>query len=345
MAKKQFSSDGSKKSSVNWGTVVGAKVDRPRESQRLSGLKVKGHHTKKGKERRRKSTPTFEKKSSSAGASLAPIIVGSFCLLVLLLGGGYWFLQSSTDRIFSVPSTPNLNTASSSKINDHRSLEVKVSTVYDIAPPRVAENFALSDSLEERLKWARRPEIIRTRLHRYDPQAIDVPASIINSIGTSIDPESKYYLYVAIFPDGARRMIAVMGTDEGPRVDFDAYACLHSHPWEDIVGGKVTSARARIIIEPTNYYVRKYQDRERWVSYRISTEIDEGVLYGYCERDSELHQQLANVTRTSRGYSILDLKLSPADTNNKQVLITKLHSDDWIEDEVAPATPRDSKKD
>ncbi|MGC6426406.1 MAG: hypothetical protein ACON5H_05345 [Akkermansiaceae bacterium] len=331
MVQDDGSSQHSRKPSVDWGKVVGAEVTR--EDRSLSGLKVKGRNHKKGRRKRRRNSPSFEKKSSSRGASLRPLLFGGL-ILVILTGAGIWLLEVSSAQS---PADTAPKKKRVSQINDHLKLDAQTSNIYDLPPPRVAKNFALSDSLEERLKWTRSPEIISSRLHRYDPQALDAPASVIKFLGTSVNSTSKYYVFVAVFPDGGRRLVAVIGTDKGPRVDFDAYAGLHSHPWKEILAGQTTFARARIVLEPMNYNVRSYQDIDRWASFRISSIQEDGILYGYVERDSKLHKKLILLTGVGRSFSILDLEINPEDIKNKQVRISAVYSDTWIEDKVAPA--------
>lgn len=338
MAGKKDPSTSSNKPSVDWGKVVGTNLPQ-RDDSSLSGLKVKGHRRKKGQKRKRRgghSTPSFEKgKSKRSSRSLtAPLFLSGFLLLGAFILAGYWFLQKQSNRPTLSQRTAELPLQS--QINDHRQLEVKPNTIYDLPPARVAQNFALSDSFEERLKWVRNPEIIRSQRDHYDPSALNVPASIIKSIGAFGEAKSKYYSYAAVFPSGNRRVIAVIGTDEGPRVDFDAYAALHSHPWEDIIAGKVKSARVRVSIEPSRYNVRAFQDLTKWSAYRMTTEWNEGVLYGYIEKASELDLKLQAQARKGKTFPMLDLKIDPADIKNKQVLITGIPSENWIEDQVTP---------
>ena len=160
---------------------------------------------------------------------------------------------------------------------------------------------------------------------------------MLRAVGAVGDAESKYYTFVAVFEDGSRRLVAVIGTDEGPRVDFDAFAVLQSHPWDDILAGKVASARVRVAIKESRYQVGKYQDPDHWVSYRMVTEFDEGVLYGMVERGSDIAKKLAESSRYGQAYPMLDIEIDPVDIQSKQVLIKRIHSEDWIEDVVAPA--------
>ncbi|MDB4541207.1 hypothetical protein N9196_02805, partial [Akkermansiaceae bacterium] len=77
---------------------------------------------------------------------------------------GIWMFHSISDQ--KNESSPPLSNQSS-RYDRYQTLDVPEDTLYDLPPLTVAKNFALSDSVRERLKWASKPEEITSRLPEY----------------------------------------------------------------------------------------------------------------------------------------------------------------------------------
>ncbi|MEJ6730022.1 MAG: hypothetical protein QNK83_12750 [Akkermansiaceae bacterium] len=178
--------------------------------------------TPQNKSRPPKSSYPWEKPSSrprSSKTSLTIWIICSFTLILLFTG--IWMFHSISDQ--KNESSPPLSNQSSG-YDRYQTLDVPEDTLYDLPPLTVAKNFALSDSVREHLKWARKPEEITSRLPEYSEQALELPASSIRYLSQITLKSLIYETFVAEFADGSPRLLCVIGTPSGPKVDWDAYA-------------------------------------------------------------------------------------------------------------------------
>lgn len=251
-------------------------------------------------------------------------------ILSVFLGGfGWWFFNSEATQ--SGPSSNAIITKPG--ISAH---EVPEITLYDIPPATVAKNFALSNSVQERLEWARNPEEIVKRLSQYPEQARDTPASKVKHLSPITIGTLSYETFLAEFADGSRRFLCVVGTPHGPRVDWDAYARYGTASWEDILAGKISQATVRIFPELSTHYLRNYEDREKWLAIALSSPDLELPLYGYVDKTSDFFDEIKEALSSSARRATLDLKITPENVPHRQVEIIGLRTLGWVVPDSSP---------
>ena len=70
---------------------------------------------------------------------------------------------------------------------------------------------------------------------------------------------------------GGRRLLYVVGTDEGPRVDWDAYVRYGTAAWELFLQGEVAEATVRVFPSASDYFDGSFKDREKWSAYALKS--------------------------------------------------------------------------
>ena len=253
--------------------------------------------------------------------------------LLALLAGGIWFLigNSSTESNASTSPEP---------VSTTDNLPVLDTNLYDLPPLTVAKNFALADTIDERLKWARNPELIKERLSQYPDNARTYPATRVIPIGNTQLNDIQYVTFFAELSNGSRRLLCVVGTPDGPRVDWDAYARYGTASWNDILAGKVTKATVRIFPQPSTYYTKNFQDREQWTAYALASPDLDLPLYGYVKNNTPLHQKFLKAQLSGARRAIVDLTITPEDSAHRQVEITALKTLGWVEPDLLSSESR-----
>ena len=91
-------------------------------------------------------------------------------------------------------------------------------------PEEVAQFFTQSSDPYVRLRWCRDPERVASLLASFPEQAVsEIPKSVEPMGGISAGVLS-YERFAVTFANGENRLLCVVRTDEGTRVDWEAYA-------------------------------------------------------------------------------------------------------------------------
>ena len=132
---------------------------------------------------------------------------------------------------------------------------------------QVARAFLAETNPIKRLRWVRDAEGVRGRLEEYQAAARSEPGEIDKLIGH----QNASTAFAVTLPSGEVRLLEVVETPEGPRVDWDAYARHGTASWEDLWSGKAPQAVVRVFCEPATEAPEPFADREKWTAFRLSS--------------------------------------------------------------------------
>ncbi len=264
-----------------------------------------------------------------AGSRQKQVLILTLCVGGLagipLAIGSFWSLNKAN------PSPSALQSPPSADINSYKNLPVPDSTLYDLPPLTVAKNFAFTSDLEERLKWVRHPEEVSKRLSQYPPDAREAIAHQIIPQKNITANNTQYSTFLAKLPDGGQRFLCVIGTPDGPRVDWDAYARYGTASWIEILEGKVTEATVRIFPQPSDHYIRNFQDREKWLAFALASPDLDIPIYGYVDKTSAFFAEVNAKISMGSLRATVDVKISPDDAQHRQVEIVGIRTLGWVE--------------
>lgn len=202
--------------------------------------------------------------------------------------------------------------------------------LYQTPPRKIAERFAHSTDVEERLALSRFPDHSRSLLKVYPPDAQNQPARRLKSLGYFAASGTPMEVFLAYQKDGTTRMVAVTGTREGPRVDWDAYARHSSVPWNEFFAGRSPEIIARVTVRPGEFYSRNFQDRDQWICFSLDNpDLEEG-FYGYLPRHSSLADRLLSTLSQQFLRFTLTLRLDQEFPQHRQAEILRLNSPSWV---------------
>ncbi|MCH7225820.1 hypothetical protein MLD59_06725 [Verrucomicrobiaceae bacterium E54] len=162
----------------------------------------------------------------------------------------------------------------------------------------VAQAFLAGSGMEERLRWVRNAEEVRNRVADYPSAA----RSEVGEIEKMIGHGGGTTAFAVALPSGEVRLLEVVDTPEGPRVDWDAYARHGTATWEDLWSGKAERAVVRVFCEPSTEYPEPFDDWERWTTFRLSSPDMGRVALGFAEIGTVREEMMKKVVLGSARY-------------------------------------------
>lgn len=139
------------------------------------------------------------------------------------------------------------------------------------AAEAVARAFLAESDPENRLQWVRFAGDVKTRLPEYPDEARSAAGEIEQVLGHQSDGGRTVTGIVVAFPAGNVRLLEVVATPDGPRVDWDAYARYGTASWEDLLSGKARRAVVRVFCEPSTERPEPFEDQGKWTCFRLSS--------------------------------------------------------------------------
>lgn len=139
------------------------------------------------------------------------------------------------------------------------------------AAEAVARAFLKEDDPAKRLQWVCNADDVKERMAEYPEEARSEAGEIEKVLGHQVDGGRTVTGFVVAFPSGNARLLEVVGTPDGPRVDWDAYARHGTASWEDMLTGKAQRAVVRVFCEPSSERPVPYEDQGKWTSFRLSS--------------------------------------------------------------------------
>lgn len=200
-------------------------------------------------------------------------------------------------------------------------------------PIEVAQLFTQARTHEERLKWISDPDRDGYWMERFYTEGPGATERVVdlNPMGAASNEAAAFMRFHVIMADGGGRLLCVIVTTEGAKVDFRSYARFGTENWEDLLAGRIKIAEeVRVFIEPSSFYLRNYADDQAWSSYIATTPDTEMPLYFYAPRGSVVDQALAKLNTGSRSRVTLAIRSKGDDFQHRQFEITECITYGWV---------------
>ncbi len=166
----------------------------------------------------------------------------------------------------------------------------------------VARAFLKEADPVKRLKWVRNAEEVKARLAEYPEEARVGVGEIQRVLGHQGDGANPVTAFVVAFPSGNVRLMEVLGTPDGPRVDWDAYARYGTASWEDLLSGKAEQGVVRVFCEPSSERPEPFGDQGRWTGFRLSSPDLPQAALGFAEVGSARERMMKQVILGTPNY-------------------------------------------
>lgn len=206
-------------------------------------------------------------------------------------------------------------------------------------PYDIALKFVTTADPAERLQMARDPERVAALIPEFPEQAVSEIASHITPMGEVLAGQLSIARFKAHFERGKSRILFVIRTEEGPLVDWEAFArhsdALQRWMKEAKASGSsqtVETAEVRIHAIQDSYYNFGFSDESKWRSYQIAgPDLDE-IAVGYAEVGSKTARILDELLAVEMRMT-LEIKSSPENARKRQFQIEKVLAIGWVKGE------------
>jgi hypothetical protein len=199
-------------------------------------------------------------------------------------------------------------------------------------PKDVAENFTKATTHAERIKWVRDPDRVSALMLSFFDEGAGAKEKVVSvkRMGGVSTGNFLYERFQARLDNEKSRMLAVVFTDEGAKVDFECYARHGSATWSDLFAGVVKEAsEVRGTLASGSFYLFEFADDKKWNSYLVTTPDYDGPIHVYAARGSETDKAMSRVG-TGEVRVMLALRAVGDSYQKRQFEVTKLITTGWV---------------
>ena len=218
--------------------------------------------------------------------------------------------------------------------------EIDESRVSALSEEDVARAFLESKSWEDRKRFVRNASLAAQHLKRYPDEVKCFPIAIesMRAMGfASPGQEIRYGRFAVRMRSGGRRFLCVVQTEQGPQVDYDAFARYTTATWEELQAGQPAS-EIRLMARNDSYFNNNFQDETRWICFKLTSPDWPKTAWGYAPRGSITADLLAQLVSTQAQRVTLALRSDHSSHARSQFLIERVVINGWVQ------TPRDPEE-
>lgn len=192
----------------------------------------------------------------------------------------------------------------------------------------VARKFMAAGDVDAMLPWIRGGEPLRPVVADFLRARAPVAGAEerLQQMPPVVEGDLAYQSFGFVGSGGEGRIVAVVPTADGPKVDFKAYAEWSDVPFADLLAGKVTEAReVRLMLRPSSYYNYRFSDQSRFAAFDASAGSGGATVTLYAERGSPAGERLGGaMARLGLHPATLELRALEGSEKHAQFLITRL---------------------
>ncbi|MDG1356898.1 MAG: hypothetical protein P8P36_01745 [Akkermansiaceae bacterium] len=208
--------------------------------------------------------------------------------------------------------------------------------LYEPAARQLANDFGMSTDPQARLKMCRHQNQISKRLNHYSKQILSDAATEVTFLDVAELGDITAARFLAKFTNGQSRLICIVSTEDGLRVDLDSYTRYNSLAIPSLLAGGVKSAELRVYLERCDYYNFLFKDELKWSSFILRSPDSDEIIYAYIQRQTTTGKQLdAILSRAPRQTLQVTLQISSRQDSHKrkQFTIDRVYAVGWLRSE------------
>jgi len=144
--------------------------------------------------------------------------------------------------------------------------------------------------------WPGMEEVVAGFLAENPP--VDGAAKFLSDMPPEIQTGIVYQSFGLVLPDGTGRLVQVVNTNDGPKVDFKAYVEWCSVSPDELFSGRIAQAdEIRAIVRPSTYYNFEFANSERYLAMTATVSGRKEQLTVYVPRGSDAVEPLIRAVR------------------------------------------------
>lgn len=203
-------------------------------------------------------------------------------------------------------------------------------------PEETADAFLAATNHGERMRWVRSPELVEPWVKAFfesgagSRETFSLKAALpLPPLGAKL-PAHEVARYAVLMADNSKRLLSLVETPDGARVDYEVYSRHTSAPWPEILNGQAKSAEVRLFVSPGNYLSGAFASAAEWLpATGLSPDVAADVLL-YARRGTPECAALESAILTSPQRVTLTIAPIGDSWQQRQYQITAFHSLEWL---------------
>lgn len=240
--------------------------------------------------------------------------------VLAVIGLGVWFVTHRPATV-AVKPLPVANPSAPAVEND------------GLPPRTVAENFTRASTQAERLKWVRQATEVAAVMEEFFSTGSGATEVVetLGGMGPASAGEQIYERFGVTMTDGTKRLVCVVPTAAGARVDFKAYARHGSVPWAALLAGQAKEAgEMRVSIEKGDYYNFEFKHDVRWQNFIATSPDLESPVWLYLARTDPALKPLEQTSLMRPVRATVALRVLGDSHLQRQFEISDFHGAGWV---------------
>ena len=198
----------------------------------------------------------------------------------------------------------------------------------------VAEKFTKATTQAQRLKWVRHPERVAAAMEDFFKVGKGAGETVVrlDAISPGRAADETYERFAAAFADGSRRLLCLVPTGGGLRVDFECYSRHGSAGWAELLDGSTAeAAEMRVFIEKGDYYNFGFKHEVRWQCFTASSpDLGDHPVWLYLPRTDPAIRSLDRPDIKGPVRVTLAIRSVGDSHARRQFEIARVHATDWV---------------
>ena len=139
-------------------------------------------------------------------------------------------------------------------------------------PGEALDGFIKATTHAERMRWVRSPELVEplvTAFYTTGPGSREKVSLTASIPPPALDPGQPAYeiaRYAVLMEDNSKRLVSIVTTPDGARVDFHAYSRHASVPWPNLLEGRAPGAVVRLFISSGRFHAVPFASETDWLA-------------------------------------------------------------------------------
>jgi hypothetical protein len=200
--------------------------------------------------------------------------------------------------------------------------------------PGLAEKFANAATPEEWFDMVRDPERVAPLIRTFKPRFATGRPLAIQPGGSEPFGDRELYQFTVTYEDGRSRLIHILPTDDGPKVDWESFARSCGADISELKAPTPVEAELRVLVKRARYYNYNFADDRQWRAYELINGDWPETLTGYVSIGSGADDSLLRMVQSGANAPptrvILQVRAGGEDGARGQCEILGVIQQGWV---------------